>query len=335
MRRAFVILAVLAITLSLPCSFLIAEETGEKSDEARERTMEKERGEEPARHPEEAERMERRERREEPVRHPEEAERMERRQMEKREGEREMREMPERLYEKLFRELERQRNEIRELRQEIISLRRMLERQYPPCMMYWRGWRWEDEPERRMPERMREGDEPYRERRDAEERRVEIKEKIKMLQEEVERNPDAIDPRMDLAHLYLELDMIDAAVGQYKRILEMEPDLDAPYKELEKLRRKFPDMFGEKDKRKEEKQNSFAGEVVSSNKEELKLKVLEGDEVVTFRVPYRKKDDGSWALNGDISEFVASLKPGQRIKLLWREGDEDRKVITRIEKMKE
>ncbi len=289
MKRAFVIITVLAIILSLSCGVLVAQER-EREGEVRER--------------EEARRVERRP---DPDRRMEQEERM--------------RDRPEALYDKLFAELRRQRDEIRALREEVAALRRMLEDQFAlrRARQVRRGrelprrWEPEREPERREPERREIPDDINRE--------------IMNIRERLERRPDDIELRMRLAHLYREIDRIEAAIEQYKQVLKIAPDFDAPYQALRELGYRFPDEPREE----EVPLKDSAGEVISSSEKEVKVKTREGD-VVTFTVPSWQRDDGSWALNEDLSEMAKSLDPGAQVKILWQEH-EGLRVIQRMEKI--
>ncbi len=289
MKRAFVIITVLAIILSLSCGVLVAQER-EREGEVRER--------------EEARRVERRP---DPDRRMEQEERM--------------RDRPEALYDKLFAELRRQRDEIRALREEVAALRRMLEDQFAlrRARQVRRGrelprrWEPEREPERREPERREIPDDINRE--------------IMNIRERLERRPDDMELRMRLAHLYREIDRIEAAIEQYKEVLKIAPDFDAPYQALKELGYRFPD----EPKDEEVPLKDSAGEVISSSEKEVKVKTREGD-TVTFTVPSWQRDDGSWVLNEDLSEMAKSLEPGAQVKIIWREH-EGLRVIQRMEKI--
>jgi tetratricopeptide (TPR) repeat protein len=240
-----------------------------------------------------------------------------------------MRERPEALYDKLFAELRHQRDEIRALREEVAGLRRMLEDQF--ALRRARGVRrgrellrrWEPE---REPERWE-----FRERWESERREIpdDIDRQIRDTREKVERHPDDIEVRMRLAHLYREVDRIEAAIEQYKEVLRIAPDFDAPYQALKELGYRFPD----EPRDEEVPLKDSVGEVISSSEKEVEVKTREGD-VVTFTVPSWQRDDGSWALNEDLSEMAKSLDPGAQVKVLWQEH-EGLKVIQRMEKVKE
>jgi tetratricopeptide (TPR) repeat protein len=296
MKRVFVIITVLAVILSLSYGTLVAQE--------RERGREVEKREE-------ADRADRR---------PDSD-----RRMEQEEG---MRDRPEVPYDRLFAELRRQRDEIRALREEVAALRRMLEDQFAlrRARQVRRGRellrRWE-EPERE-PER---GE--FRERWEPERREIpeDIDRQIRDTREKLERHPDDMEVRMRLAHLYREVGKIEAAIEQYKEALKIAPDFDAPYQALKELGYRFPD----EPRDEEVPLKDSVGEVISSSEKEVKVKTLEGD-AVTFTVPSWQRDDGSWALNEDLSEMVKSLDPGARVKLFWREH-EGLRVIQRMEKI--
>ncbi len=289
MKRAFVIITVLAVILSLSYGIPVAQER-EREREVEER--------------EEAERVERRPN---PDRRMEQEERM--------------RDRPEALYDKLFAELRRQRDEIRALREEVAALRRMLEDQFAlrRARQVRRGrelprrWEPEREPERREPERREIPDDINRE--------------IMNIRERLERRPDDMELRMRLAHLYREIDRIEAAIEQYKEVLKIAPDFDAPYQALKELGYRFPD----EPKDEEVPLKDSAGEVISSSEKEVKVKTREGD-TVTFTVPSWQRDDGSWVLNEDLSEMAKSLEPGAQVKIIWREH-EGLRVIQRMEKI--
>ena len=223
----------------------------------------------------------------------------------------EMCEMHEMMLHNIMEMLEHQMNEIRALREEIAELRGILIGQ--GSMMRWRDQR---------------GDlVPRHERWEQERRDPGIEREIRDAETEVERHPEDIELHMRLAHLYQEVDMAEAAIEQYKAVLEINPDLDEPYHALRELGYKFPEMGREK----EEPLKVSMGAVVSANEKEIKLKTLEGD-IVAFKVPSRQKDDGSWVLNEDLSELAKSQEPGIKLKILWREA-EGQRFIRRIEKM--
>ena len=295
MKRAFVIITVLAVILSLSYGIPVAQER------EREREVE-ERGE--------ARRVERR---------PDIDRRMEQ--------EERMRERPEALYDKLFAELRRQRDEIRALREEVAALRRMLEDQFAlrRARQVRRGRellrRWKPE---REPEHME-----FRERWEPERTEIpdDIDREIRDTREKLERYPDDIEVRMRLAHLYREVDKIEAAIEQYKAVLKIAPDFDPPYQALKELGYRFSDA----PKEKEVPLEDSAGEVISSSEKEVKVKTREGD-IVTFTVPSWQREDGSWVLNEDFSEMAKSLDPGAQVKIFWREH-EGLMVIHRMEKI--
>ena len=303
MKRLFVGLAALAIILSLPCTLLVAQD---KEEEPREHAEHMRSRNAKAHHSEEREREEHQ------------------RDMEHQGREEGHDERPcwglERLYDRLFEELERQRHEIRALREEVAELLRMLEEQSAPARSR-RGRRWEREPR------------PFRERSEMERRHTrrepDIDMEIRELQEAVERHPDNVDLRMKLGHLYREIGRVEDAIGQYKAALEIRPDFDAPHRALKELGYRFPDRRREEEERLEDS----AGVVISSNEKEVVVKTREGD-TVTFRVPSWQKDDGSWVLNEDLSELAKSLEPDQKVKILWREREEQR-FIHRMERIEE
>ena len=288
MKRVFTIAIALAVILSLSYTFLMAQESREESEEARDmdhRQGKIERDEDSPRYAERGHRMP---------------------------------EMPDMMCHRLMEMLEHQMHEIRALREEIAELRGILIGQG--------SMRWRDQ--RRDPEPRRERERREPERRDVR-RDADIEGQIREIEAAVERRPDDVELRMRLAHLYREVDRIEAAVVQYKAALEIDPAFDPPYHALEELGREFPDMFREK----EEPLEDSAGEVISANEAEIVLKTREG-ETVTFKVPSRRKEDGSWVLNEDFSELAKSLEQGERLIILWREV-EGQRVIRRIEKMEE
>ena len=168
-----------------------------------------------------------------------------------------------------------------------------------------------EELKRKFPNMFREREEPHIDR--------EIR--IRTLEEKVERHPDDIELRIRLAHFYREVDRIEAAIVQYKAALEIDPDFDPALRGLKELGYKIPDVPRER----EEPLEDSVGEVISANEKEVKLKTLEGD-VVSFRVPSRQKEDGSWVLNEDLSEMARSLDPGAQVKIQWRESEGPRSL---------
>jgi tetratricopeptide (TPR) repeat protein len=295
MKRAFVIITVLAIILSVSYGLPVAQER-EREQEVRER--------------DDARRVERRP---DPDRRMEQEERM--------------RDRPEAIYDRLFAELRRQREEIRALREEVAALRRMLEDQFAlrRARQVRRGRellrRWEPE---REPEHMQFGERWEPERREIPD---DIDREIRDTREKLERHPDDIEVRMRLAHLYREVDKIEAAIEQYKAVLKIAPDFDAPYQALKELGYRFPD----EPRDEEVPLKDSAGEVISSSEKEVEVKTREGD-VVTFTVPSWQREDGAWTLNEDLSEMAKSLEPGAQVKILWREH-EGLRVIQRMEKI--
>jgi len=209
-------------------------------------------------------------------------------------------------------QLERQNEEIERLRRMLEEqhefTRRLLEREYEmrkeQFFMEKRDWRPDD-------------------------REPNIERDIMRLEEEVERRPNDLELRMKLAHVYREVDNMDAAIEQYKTALEIEPDFDRAFHELERLRAIFPD----ESRKPERPLEDIVGTVISVNKEEIKLEPPEGDAIV-FRVPFRQMDDGSWALDEDMAELVSSLQPGTRVRIVWR-ADEDSMFIHRIERIED
>ncbi len=108
-----------------------------------------------------------------------------------------------------------------------------------------------EELQHKFPRLFREREEPREpERRD--EQRSHFEGEIRELEEKVERHPDNIELRMRLAHFYLEIDKIEAAIMQYKAALEINPNFDPPYKALKELGYKFPDEPRDREEPKEE-----------------------------------------------------------------------------------
>jgi len=255
------------------------------------------------------------------------------------------RDQPEGLYERLFAELERQREEnralreeVRDLKEEIIhilsnrverqedeitTLRNMLEEQYNFVRELLVG-----EYELRKAKQLVEVRKFEMEMREHD---PGIEREIAEIQEAVERDPNNLELRMRLGDLYWEIDKIEGAFQQYKTALSIDPDFDPAFEALEKLRAEFPDISRLPEREREQPLARAAGTVVSANKEEIKLRVGEG-EVLTFKVGFRRREDGSWALNEDLAEFAGSLEPGMRVSLLWQE-EEDRRVIRRMERI--
>ena len=299
MKRVFLIAIALVIILSLSCTFLVAQESREESAEARDRDhrpaeVERDRDERHAEAERDADRPH----------HPEERERREP-------------DMMEMMFHRMFEMIEHQMHEIRARREEIAGLREMLMQRPGMIMRQRRGWM----PEREMDRR------PPRDRWEPERSDPDIERHIREIEEEVERHPEDIELRMKLGHLYREVDRIEAAVDQYKAALEIDPAFDPPFHALEELGHRFPEM----EREKEEPLEDSIGEVISANEKEIQVKIREG-EAVTFKVPSRQKEDGSWVLNDDFSEFAKSLEPGVQLKILWREA-EGQRIIHRVEKV--
>jgi hypothetical protein len=93
--------------------------------------------------------------------------------------------------------------------------------------------------------------------------------------------------------------------------------------EDQRILRRIEFLNREEQDRKVQQEGYNMGEVISSNKEEVTIKNLEGETMV-FRVPRVKKDNGEWVPNIDVPE------KGARIKISWR-GIDGQKVITRVE----
>lgn len=252
-------------------------------------------------------------------------------------------------YSRLVSELERQREEIRALREEVRSLREeilqllitQLDRQWEEVkslrMMqehqyeFLQGMLKEEHNLRtRQFAEMREREPEWGRDKDKFEGEFNIGKELMHLQEQVELNPRDPELRMKLGHIYQEVDNIDAAFGQYKAALEVAPDFEPAFHALEELRMKFPDMSR---KPAEKPLEDAAGEVISANKEEVKVAVFEGD-AMTFKVPFIQNEEGAWVLNGDLSEYTGTLEPGMRVRIIWQQM-EDRMVIRRIERMED
>jgi len=296
MRRAFVFLTVLTLIFSLSCVLSISQEVEKKEGEVEGKKVEEKREikiikEIPV-----------------PDRPP---------MPEERPPVLQLREMP---FERLFAELERQRREIQALREEIAELREMLKNLFAP-RRFWRGWEYIP-PKRLEPERrqLRERWEP---RKPDIERAPDIELEIGRLEDQIRRMPEDVELRMKLADVYRKAGRIEAAIDQYKIILDIKPDFDPAYRALEELK-PMPE---------EEKGEFSIGEVISSNEGEVILKTLEGD-TVTFKVPRWQKDDGSWVLDEQIAKMAKSLDIGKRVKIRWSEVEGER-VIRHIEMEKE
>ncbi len=314
MKRVFTIAIALAVILSLSYTFLMAQESREESEEARDMDHEMHNG--PAERDEDAQHHMRPEKDMDAPCCAKPEMRPGPRCCAEHDGR--MPEMPDMMCHRLMEMFENQMHEIRALREEIAELRGILIGQG--------SMRWRDQ--RRDPEPRRERERREPERRDVR-RDGDIEGQIREVEAAVERRPDDIELRMRLAHLYREVNRIQDATMQYKAALGIDPAFDPPYHALEELGHRFPDMFRER----EEPLEDSAGEVISANEAEIVLKTREG-ETVTFKVPSRRKEDGSWVLNEDFSELAKSLEPGERLIILWREV-EGQRVIRRIEKMEE
>ena len=307
MNKVFVVLTIFTVIFSLGCTSLIAEESREIQ-----RQNELKRDDDRNEHVEQ-------------------------------ESHSDERDQPEGLYERLFAELERQREENRALREEIqhlreeiihllsnqverqedeiTTLRTMLEEQYNFVRRLL-----EEEYELRKAKQLVE---VRKFEMEMGEHNPDIERELAEIQEAVERDPNNLELRMKLGDLYWKIDKIEDALHQYKTALSIDPDFDPAFEALEKLRAEFPDISPERER--EKPLEDIAGTVVSANKEEIKLRVGEG-EILTFRVGFRRREDGSWALNEDLSEFAESLEPGMRVGLQWQE-EEGRRVIRRIERI--
>lgn len=231
------------------------------------------------------------------------------------------------LYE--LRDMIRQQNEeIRQLRDEIFRLRRMIEERMPiPQPQIRRG---EGRPPKRLDEgRPREEYQRFDEKRTERpkeferplERPMEIDSEIRNLEDKVRRDPNNIDAHMRLARLYEDRGRIESAIEQYKIVTKIKPDFEPPYTAIRRLEARQREI------RPEEEFN--IGEVISSSIEEVTIKTLEGA-TVTFKVPKMRKDDGTWAPNKEIGDRANALKKGEKVKIFWNmvEGE---KIINRIE----
>jgi len=300
MKRAFVIMIVFMFTLFLLNSLSLAEEAEKKPEEKAkvETKIEiKEMGEEPIKETKEK------------------IERVEIRRTEQ--GDYKVEGIASR---ELFEMIRRQNDQIQQLREEIMRLRRLIEERLQPQVR-----RGEGEPSRRF-----EQDRPREEYQMREEQRYErpmdIDSEIRMLEDKVSRDPKNVDAHMRLAHLYDERGRIEAAISQYEMVTKIRPDFDPPYTALERLR-------GQRREREAQSSEEFnMGEVISSNMEEVTIKTLEGV-TANFRVPRVRKDDGSWVPNMDIAQMAKSLDKGAKVKIFWNRV-EDQKVIRRIEFLK-
>ena len=343
MKRVFMILVALIVIFSFWCTSPMAQDTGERAEESGEAHIE--RDEDSDEHAEQEGHWD--------------------------EGDDDR---PEGLYGRLLADLERQREENRALREEVRSLkdeivhllsdqiqrqqeeihnlRMMLEQQNE----FMRGLMREEFEIRKTREMFGAG----RDDRDMDEMMMRmrmgmgenegnIERDIEEVQEAMRRNPNDPELHVKLAHLYQEVDHLDAAIEQYKAALSINPDFDPAFRGLEELRTKYPDIsreprpdwpggdpdmpnwIGEPEQERPLEKN--AGTVASADKRHIALKTFEG-ETFTFRVPLRQKDDGSWVLNEDFARYAGSLEPGTRIAILWEEVDGGR-VIRRIERIGE
>ena len=245
----------------------------------------------------------------------------------------------------LIAEIERQREEIRGLREEVRSLREgllqllanQIERQWDEMNalreMQQQQFNFMQEMLNREHEvrleQMMGGRERNRERERDDEDNIEMM--LRRVQEEVKRNPGDPELRVHLGHLYWRAENVEGAYRQFKAALEIAPDFGEAFESLEKLRMEFPDVSRiPVEKRLEDS----AGEVISANKEEIKLQLFESDDVVTFKVPFVQNEEGQWVLNEDFAHFASSLEPGMRIKVLWQEM-EDRRIIRKVERLED
>ena len=284
------------------------------------------------------------------------------------------------VYRELFEMIRRQNDQIQQLKEEIMRLRRLIEGRLQPQVRRGEG---EQQP-------------------------MNMESEIRMLEEKVRREPDNVDAHMRLGELYRQKGNINGAINQYEMVTKIRPDFDPPYSALERLRNQrkerevqpkgefnmgevissnmeyvtiktfegktvafrvprvkkddgswgppkmdIPEKgarvkiswngvegqkvirrieFLEKERREEAKpmEEYCMGEVISSNMEAVTIKTLENGEILTFRVPRVKKDDGSWVLNMDIAERAKSLDKGAKVKIFWNRV-EDQRVLRRIE----
>ena len=227
-------------------------------------------------------------------------------------------------------------DQIERQQEQINSMRGMLEQQYEFMQGIIRA-----EFELRMAQQQMGMREFEMERRNDE---GNIERELNEIRSAVERDPNNPELRTKLGNVLWEVGDFHGAFEQYKTALSINPDFGPAFEAMERLREEFPDLSREMREREPERDREperererpvedAAGTVISANKEELKLKTWEG-EIITFRVPFIRRDDGSWALNEDLAHFVGSLEPGARVGLLWEEV-EGRRVIRRIEPLEE
>ena len=312
MKRVFVVLSIFTVIFSLGCTTLMAEESGEIQKQSK---IKRDNG---------------------------------RNEYVEQESHSDDRDRPEGLYERLFAELERQREENRALREEvqdlkeeiihllsdqvqrqqdeIMTLRTMLEEQYNFVRRLL-----EVEYELRKTKQFVEARKFEMEMGEYGTNEPDIEREIAEIQGAVERDPNNLELRIKLGEFYWKVDNIESAFHQFKTALSIDPDFDRAFEALEELRAAFPDISRWSEQELDQPLERIAGTVVSANKEEIKLRVGEG-EVLTFRVGFRQREDGSWALNEDLAEFAGSLEPDMQVVLLWQE-EEGRRVIRRIERI--
>jgi tetratricopeptide (TPR) repeat protein len=152
-----------------------------------------------------------------------------------------------------------------------------------------------------------------------------IDSEIQKLEEKVKQEPNNYEAYMRLGHLYEEKDRIGAAMERYQKAAKIRPDYEQPGREIDRLKAK------QREPRPEMESN--AGEIISLNMEFITIKTLDGNKVVAFRVPKVKKDNGEWVPNMDIVEKAKSLGEGAKVRIFWGEI-EGRRVIKRIEPFK-
>jgi tetratricopeptide (TPR) repeat protein len=224
----------------------------------------------------------------------------------------------------LIAEVRRQREEIQALREEIGQLRRLIEeriRLNEPLIRRGDG----NPPRRFQPDYLPPNRE-YRERDEGQRKEPnDIENEIRRLEGKIKEQPDNIDARMMLADLYRQMGKFDAAFNQYETVLKMKPDFDPARKALEELKKKPEES--------KPKEDFNMGEVILSGPDGIVLKTFEGD-TVTFKVPKRQQEDGSWMPDKGIEEKVKSIDKGVKVKIIWNEI-EGQRVIRSIERIEE
>ncbi len=230
-----------------------------------------------------------------------------------------------RVIRELFDMIRQQNEAIRQLREEIFRLSRMIEERMPMPLPQSQIRRGEGRPPRRLEERPKEEyrrpDEQRFNRLREPEKPMEIDSEIRNLEDKVRREPNNIDARMKLARLYEDRGKIESAIEQYKIVTKIKPDFNPPYTAIQRLEARQREI------RPAEEFN--IGEVISSSIEGVTIKTIEG-EIVTFKVPKVMKENGVLAPNKEIGDRANDLKKGEIVKIFWTyiEGE---KIIRRIE----